>query len=53
MAGALGIEPSSKVLETSILPIYDAPSLLAYCTICTTQNQGVFSYIFCFFNINR
>ena len=25
MAGALGIEPSSAVLETVILPMYDAP----------------------------
>ena len=26
LAGALGIEPSSAVLETVILPMYDAPS---------------------------
>ena len=27
MAGVVGIEPTSKVLETSILPLYDTPTL--------------------------
>ncbi len=27
MAGVVGIEPTSKVLETSILPLYDTPIL--------------------------
>ena len=26
MAGALGIEPRLEVLETPVLPLYDAPS---------------------------
>ena len=26
MAGAVGIEPTSTVLETGVLPLYDAPN---------------------------
>lgn len=33
LAGALGVEPSSKVLETFILPMYYAPLLANYNTI--------------------
>lgn len=30
MAGAVGIEPTLTVLETGVLPLYDAPNWLLY-----------------------
>ena len=46
MAGAEGIEPSSKVLETSVLPLNQAPSgYLLYLTLPFRQEANP-----CFFS---
>ncbi len=31
LAGAVGIEPTQTVLETVVLPLYDAPTCLKLC----------------------
>lgn len=49
MAGAAGIEPALKVLETSVIPFYYAPSL--HCQFYNTkllliqQNNSTQSYL--------
>ena len=33
MAGAIGIEPILTVLETAVLPLYDAPNSVMICAL--------------------
>ena len=40
MAGAVGIEPTSKVLETSILPLNYAPIQMVEGQIRTAEPEG-------------
>lgn len=53
MAGALGIEPSSAVLETVILPMYDAPLLRAVDSIpYGRQDVNVFFHAITIFSVS-
>jgi hypothetical protein len=40
VAGAVGIEPTQKVLETFVLPLYDAPTAYDYSYIIANPARG-------------
>ena len=53
MAGAEGFEPSTKVLETHVLPLHHAP--IAFATVALYENSSpfvkvYFSHNLCFFH---